>query len=124
MHEVITESDLTIFICPCGSQLGEELNFYFHVRQVHKDNIFPALSGMNGKNPANPRAYPVDSHLDSYGPPVVQTYVHLLGSEGAILTRLRKLFHFKNELPRVHAKYIKGSSDSKLRLPKWQEIKR
>ena len=124
MHEVLTESDLTIFVCPCGSQFGEELNFYFHVRQVHKEPVFIVLSGMNGKNPQMPHAYPVDSHLDAYGPPVIPTYLPILGSEGAILSRMRKLFQFKNELPRVHAKYLAGDLSTKQRLPKWQEMKR
>lgn len=129
MNEVVTESDLTIFVCPCGSQFGEELNFYFHIRQVHRNPIFSVLSDMQGKNPAKPHAYPVDRGLDQYGAKVVNTYLPLLGSEGTVLARLRKLFMFKHELPRVMPKYVKNSNQPKIngcknRLPKWQELKK
>ena len=40
MYEVLIESDLTVFVCPCGNQFIEELNFYHHIRLVHKDTIF------------------------------------------------------------------------------------
>ena len=86
MHEVVSESDLTIFVCPCGSQFGEELNFYFHVRQVHRDKVFLPLSEMQGKNPAKPHAFPVDGPLDSYGPKVEHAFLPLLGTESTILT--------------------------------------
>ena len=126
MHEVVTESDLTIFVCPCGSQFGEELNYYFHLRSVHREPVFRVLSEMNGKNPSRPHAFPVDQGLDGYGPPVVYAYLPLLGSETTILSRLRRLFIFKNDLPRVLPKYAKGTPqhNSNKQLPKWQEMRR
>jgi len=126
MHEVVTESDLSIFVCPCGSQFGDELNFYYHIRQVHKNPIFTVLSGMQGKNPAKPHAYPVDSCLDSYGPAVDYTYLPLLGTESTVLARLRKLFMFKHELPRVLPQFLHNDTekDKFRQLPKWQEMKR
>ena len=43
MYEVLIESDLTVFVCPCGNQFSEEQNLYHHVRLVHKDVVFKPL---------------------------------------------------------------------------------
>lgn len=46
MYEVLIESDLTVFVCPCGAQFGEETNLYHHVRLVHKESVFKPLQAM------------------------------------------------------------------------------
>ena len=50
MYEVLIESDLTVFVCPCGNQFIEELNFYHHIWLVHKENVFKPCQAMQALN--------------------------------------------------------------------------
>ena len=95
MFEVVTESDLTIFVCPCGSQFGEEINIYHHIRQLHHDLVFVPGQGMITRYMSFPSAKMAD-----FGD-ISNRQANLLGSEVTQLIRLRKLFCFKHELPRI-----------------------
>jgi len=109
MYEVLIESDLTIFVCPCGSQFTEEVNLYHHVRCVHKDFVFRPLQGMLSIDIKLLKS----KCLSDFGD------VHTEYNDGEIFDRLCKLFKFKQKIPRVPPYSLSENNDASKRLPKW-----
>ena len=66
-------------------------------------------------------AFPT-AKLSDFGK-VQATHYAQLWSEESQLVRLRKLYCYKHELPRVPAHQIEGI-DTKKRLPKWYDVQR
>jgi len=114
MFEVLTESDLSTFVCPCGSQFNEEINIYQHFRILHNELVFKPWNGLQHTLMGSSSS---GIKLDAYGD-IASRKSNLVGSESQQVNRLRKLFTMKGKIPKVPS-YLMNKLEDKKRLPKW-----
>lgn len=111
MFEVVTISDLMVFVCPCGTRCLTENGYDTHLESTHSITHCQL------------------TRLDKGGSTEVakSQYSQLLGLPKTQEQRLTKLIELKRKIPRVADSLMSNiisdfEYQSKTLLPKWQEM--